>query len=1026
MIRNNIKHHNMINNILIWIASVLLLSFLSLGYLSLSSKTHFHTLVHNIRQIEINLFELTTFTKRMILEMDDSMQERILDNKKQLNEHLNYLKIYANNNHITEIKDLENELFDLFSIVDKLIVMEKNKKQLMANIQEKITYIDKLLEISEKRILNKNSNDIYVDLKFYQFDIILSKIARDLGVYLKTDDAKALFSVNKLFIELIKQKQIFKMMPLSKEQKNIYEKVLVYVEEKNKSIHEIINVHQMKIHTLKRMGALTDKLDKRIGKNLKKILLYEEGKSLDITFWTIIMFIGLFVLLIIFFIFSKRFLFTLSSQLVDGFGQVLNATKQIANNTKISNIHFDEKENEFQAIGQSMIMMQKELFKSNLSKEELENLLDNIGDFRCVLNSDETLTFTSKHLSNLLGYEMTDTLDASILGEYCNFSTCKALIKHNLIQDLDWHIVGKNREYHSVHLSAILLSDTSLFIIGNERKVDSVHSHESLTINGLVLIDGYGNVCDYNTIFAGLFNLNKYTEKEIGLETLLHEYTMDKVLNISTIKQLVDKAEELELTLHHKDTNEKLYLFVNAYELFSDHIRQPAYALKIQDMTRMVVEDEHTLRLAHYDSLTGLLNRASFFSEISTMISVAHQEKSTFGLLIISLTKFREVNDVFGYEIGDKLLVHIGKVLRTFFGEDKSIARLGGDEFSILCKDEDNSDQIAFETSRLLDILNTEVTINGHLIYPKVYIGVSIYPHDGKSSKVLLREANIALAQAKSNSYGFAFPDNIKSKTVIKNIEIAQSLPKAFKHNEFELLYQPQVNSETNTLVGVEALIRWNHPTFGQLSPALFIPIAEETGMINDIGIWVFTEVCKQIKAWGGLGKEPLKVAVNIAAKHFETSTFVDEIIAIVETYAIDPSYIQIEITESQLQNIDEKQDVCHKKLVDYGFSVAIDDFGTGFSSLVLLRKRYIDTIKIDKYFIDDIELDSASRDLLSGILSIAKVLNLNVIIEGAENKVQIEILTQLGFHVFQGYYFSKPLTAKEIIHFKILGNSSS
>ena len=1019
MIRNNIKRHSRVNIILIWIASILLLSFLAFGYVSYTGKIKFYNLVYNIRQIEINLFELTTFTKRMILEMDDTMKVRIIENKEKLNKHLTYLKTYTELAKKTNIGTLEDEVFYLFDIVNNLMLVEKDKKILMNNIREKIVFIDNLLKVSEKRILNSKKSDISVNLAFYKLDVLLSKLARELGLYLKTDNQDALSNINDFFIELEKQKKNFKMLTFTDEQKKLYTELMHYVEEKNMYIRKIINVHKKKTQTLKMMGKLTDKLDEHIGNDLNNILISEEKKIYNITFWSVIMFISLFIILVIFFILSRRFLFDLSSLVEDGFGQLLTATKQVSSNKEINNISFKEKKNEFHLIGQSMIEMQKALYKSNLSKEELENLLNTIGDFRYVINSDNMITFPSENLSSMLGYSSKDVLDASILGEYFDFSTCKALIKHNLIHDLDWHLVDKMQHIHNVTLSAILLSDASLFIIGKKQNIESVDSHENTILNGLVLIDGYGHVCDYNRIFSDSLSLPKEPKMEETLEILFSDYTLDKKIDIEMIKKMVECSEEIELTLTAKKSKEKNYLFINAYELFADSIKSPAYALVVQDITRMISKEEHALRLSHHDSLTGLLNRASLFDEITTMISTK-KEEMTFGLLIISLSKFREVNDAFGHEVGDKLLVHMSQEIKTFFGEDKIISRLGGDEFSVLCTGNISLDEIIFQTAKLIEVLNSEVHINGHRIYPNVFIGISVYPEDGKNTKILLREANIALARAKDENKRFAFPNINESQDIIKNIELAQSLPKAFTNNEFELLYQPQIDVTTNTIVGYEALIRWHHSKFGDISPRVFIPIAEESEVINEIGIWVFTQVCQQILAWREMGNIPLKVAVNISAKHFESLSFVDDIIEIVSSYKVNPKWIQIEVTESQVQNIENTLSIHHRKLIDVGFTVAIDDFGTGFSSLVLLRKLYIDTIKVDKYFIDQIVEDSTLRDLLSGILFITEALKLKVVVEGVENEEQVKVLTDIGFRVFQGYYFSEPISATEVTQFKL------
>jgi diguanylate cyclase (GGDEF)-like protein len=654
--------------------------------------------------------------------------------------------------------------------------------------------------------------------------------------------------------------------------------------------------------------------------------------------------------------------------------------------------------------------MQKSLFQLNLSKGELENLLNSIGDFRCVVHSDDTISFPSKSLYGRLGYDDAHILDTSIFGSCSGFALFKSLIKHNLMQEMDWHIVSSGGSIFPVKLSGIHLSETALFIIGTER--DEVDDKIFQTFKGIALLDSEGGFCEYNETFSMLFHM--FPGETYTIKTLFDEKHIDKHLTLSDIESMASKNEEIEITVTRHNGGEKQYLFLTAFELFSYNVSHPLYALVATDITKLVSSEEKSLNLVHYDPLTGLLNRASLFSALVSAIEDAENTNGTLMLCIISLSEFRDINHVYGHETGDKMLVYIANEIKDYLGENYTVTRLGGDEFAVLCKNTSSEEEITLFVSELYKYLNKKIIIDSHVIHPKIFIGIAQYPHDAYNSKTLLREASIALGRAKKNHRGFAFPNMKKSEETIKKIEISQSIISGCQNNEFFLLYQPQINIKTGEVYGYEALLRWEHPKFGLLMPSVFIPIAENVGMVSQIGLWVFTAVCKQISRWKEEGERLLKISVNIASTHLEENTFIEDILTITMAHQVDPSCIQIEVTESQDHDI-EKHKQIYKELVALGFSVAIDDFGTGFSSLVMLRQLYIDTIKIDKSFVDEIISDQSSQDLLKGILFITNALNINVIVEGVETEEQVVLLKQIGFTIFQGYYFSKPLLSDNI-----------
>lgn len=1018
MIRSKLKKYLYFNTYIIYIASIIAILFFVFIYLGLTSKTKTLSVIDHRHKFEIVLFELTTYTKRILLEMDDSIIARILERKKELNDHLRYLKDNTDDSHSVTLKNLELTMFEHIALVDRLLTIEKRKKRLLNTIRNKILYIDSLLKIIEQKILTDANNIRNVDFYFYKYDILLSKLARELGLYLKTDDSKALNHIKQYFIALENEKRRIDTLKISIKQKKLFEELEHFVVQKNIDIKNILKLHDDKIKTLEDFSKHTDKFDEILDNNLTQELKLDLLRSDKLVVMSAIAFFVLFLLLGFFLLYSKYFFKNIGDIVTNGFRKILTATKQVAENEKITKSVFTSDKDEFFQISRSMIKMQNSLFQSNLTKEELKNILQSIGDFRCIINSNSHLSFVSDTLFAMSGYTKDDIMDVSIFGDCFSFEIFKALAKYKLKQELDWHIVDKNLKSHHIKLSAILLSETSVLIIGYHEKKDERNTDN---VQGLILLNSDAQICEFSVSLYDSLDLPEKINENMILEDLFKSYTIgDDGLNIETIKELANSRGEIEVALTKIGTQQKHYLFIHVYELFMVKPKNPKYALTIQDMTKSIATEKHTLHLANYDALTGLLNRVSLFHKLNSLISLSSTQKLQFGLVLVSLTKFRDINDVYGYDIGDRLLVDIAKKLKIYFGDEQVLARLGGDEFAILYADGMTMDSIALHTKQLVTLLNKEIDFNGLVITPNVRAGVSIYPDDGLNIKTLLSEANIALERAKNETFYFAFSNTYKSKDIIRSIELAHALPTAFDNDEFSLLYQPQIDIEADKLYGVEALIRWEHPKFGNISPSTFIPIAEEIKLIDKLGLWVLHSVCKQILVWENEKNENIKVAVNISASHFESNGFADDIIKIVNDYKINPKYIQIEITESILQNIEHSDNLQHKRLSEYGFNVAIDDFGTGFSSLILLRKLYIKTIKIDKYFIDNLDEDQASIDLLSGIYEISKTLKLHVVIEGVENKKQLDILQKIGFTVFQGFYFSKPISPIEITQFKL------
>ncbi|GIU13116.1 MULTISPECIES: bifunctional diguanylate cyclase/phosphodiesterase [unclassified Shewanella] len=412
-------------------------------------------------------------------------------------------------------------------------------------------------------------------------------------------------------------------------------------------------------------------------------------------------------------------------------------------------------------------------------------------------------------------------------------------------------------------------------------------------------------------------------------------------------------------------------------------------------------------KMATRDPLTELPNRTLLLETIAVSIQRARQQQSSFSLLFIDLDRFKNVNDSLGHEVGDQFLVRVARNLELSVGQVGTVARLGGDEFVVLADGLGSPTKAAEFVDKLLVQLNTPMQLNEHTVHPAASIGIALYPDDGLRAEDLIRHADIAMYSAKaagSNQWAFFKPQMTERASV--RLKTEASLHDALENNEFILHFQPKLDIKTGEVVGCEALIRWQKE--GRLiSPLSFIPIAEETGIIIQIGRWVIEQSCKMIRDWQTRYNFTMPIAINVSSQQFLDASLVPDIKQAALRYQIAPELLEIEITETSLMNEIESAIIKLQQLKTAGFSIAVDDFGTGYSSLSYLRRLPISTMKIDRGFVSDLPEESA---IASTILMLGKQLDLNIVAEGIENEQQLAWLKNQGCQTGQGFYFSKPL----------------
>jgi len=430
-----------------------------------------------------------------------------------------------------------------------------------------------------------------------------------------------------------------------------------------------------------------------------------------------------------------------------------------------------------------------------------------------------------------------------------------------------------------------------------------------------------------------------------------------------------------------------------------------------EDVTERKLAEDKLYNLANYDALTMLPNRGLFNIYLDEAIVKSRRKGTEFALFFIDLDRFKHINDSWGHEAGDIVLKEVAKRVAGVVRESDVVARLGGDEFTLIVDDVQNQEGIEKVANMVLGELSRIIPHQGKELFVGGSIGISRFPADARSRDGLLNCADSAMYIAKqSGRNGFCFYSTEIGASGEKFAELSLSLKKAVQHNEFELYYQPKIDMQTRKMVGVEALLRWNKPGHGLVSPFEFIPVLEESGLMVKVGEWVIFEACRAIKTWLELGYNPGKVAVNLSERQFGNNKLLNTIKRALNDVDIPASYIEFEITESLMMNNSDLTISTLKEIKQMGIDIAMDDFGTGYSSLAYLKRYPIDILKIDRAFVKDVTDDKNDAAIVEAIVSLAKQLKLKVVAEGIETEAQYNFLKDSGCEVGQGYLFSKPV----------------
>lgn len=478
------------------------------------------------------------------------------------------------------------------------------------------------------------------------------------------------------------------------------------------------------------------------------------------------------------------------------------------------------------------------------------------------------------------------------------------------------------------------------------------------------------------------------------------------------IRQAMVESGEWRGEVWDRRLNGDIYpAFLSISAIRNENAETTHYVCMFADISKIKQTQKHLQRLAHYDSLTGLPNRVLFQDRLKQALVLAQRHNKMVILMLLDLDRFKNVNDTMGHGFGDRVLVEVAERLKNNLRTSDTAARLGGDEFVLLLPSMTNTHGAITVAQNILKDFSKPLSIDGREVFLTASVGVSTYPNDCDTPEKLLRNADMALHYAKERGKNhFRFYSHEMNKLAVRRQRLEHILRMSMSRELFLLYYQPILDISTGNIAGIEALLRWRHPVHGVMSAANLIPVAEETGLIVEIGDWVLRRVCEQVNKWNDLGFKGLRTAINVSARQLKQRGSADAMVRILEQSLTDPSLVEFELTESVIMGDAEENIEIFRRLKDHGIKLSIDDFGTGYSSLSYLSKLPVDNVKIDGSFIKQLSANTYEDALVRAIVEVAHSRNLRVIAEGVENRSQLRQLRLNKCDEVQGFLISRPL----------------
>jgi len=548
-----------------------------------------------------------------------------------------------------------------------------------------------------------------------------------------------------------------------------------------------------------------------------------------------------------------------------------------------------------------------------------------------------------------------------------------------------------------------LKEEVSRFAQVMDSSLNEIYIVDFHTLNYLYVNNGAVKALGYSKdefLNMSIMDINPYLTKE-KIRQLKREY--------------LNNSESMLSRTIHKRKNGKEY-HVQSYIHAIEYGKTNSFMIFDTDINDMVELENKIKYQATHDVLTNLPNRALFNDRISQMIKSSKRNEVSFALLFIDLDQFKKINDSLGHQIGDEVLKEVAKRLEKSIREVDTLARLGGDEFTIILKNINNTENISKICTKIVEVIKQPIIVGIHKLYISSSIGISIYPEDAENDKDLIKFADVAMYKAKDEGRdNFQFFNLKLSELALEEAALEKDLRIAIAEEQFVVHFQPQYNTQTKLITGMEALVRWEHPKTGLIQPYYFIPKAEENSLIIQIDRIVMKKAMKQFSEWHKDGLNPGILALNLAMKQLNEDDFIPLLLKTMKEFDFKASWLELEVTEGEVMANPEKSIKKLQELSKLGIELAIDDFGTGYSSLAYLKKLPLDKLKIDRSFVKDISTNEDDIAIIQAIIALAKSLNLRTIAEGVEEENQRELLKDNGCFDIQGYLFSKPIQAHKI-----------
>lgn len=531
---------------------------------------------------------------------------------------------------------------------------------------------------------------------------------------------------------------------------------------------------------------------------------------------------------------------------------------------------------------------------------------------------------------------------------------------------------------------------------------------ESLT-DALAIYDKNFKLVDINPSFLTLFGgvREQYLGKDFSLSGYEPSYT-------NRIIEIVKEREHIQQEVKLRNSERILLpIEISIDEIKNDQNQITNYVVVYSDLTERKKAESQLHNLSNRDRTTSLPNRNLFFTDLHKLVKL----NSHHALLVFDLDNFKKINDSLGHQLGDSLLAKLAMRLNKLTRENDVFYRLGGDEFALVMSDTNDIHVITRMAKQFLAAIATPFKMAGHELAITSSVGIVLFPEDGNTPELLLKNADTAMYHAKKKGNSYLFFNDTMNRQAVKRLQIENLMRFGLKEDHFEVYYQPKMNIRTGKLTGMEALVRFITPKKGIISPGVFIPIAEETGQIIEIGEVVLNKACRDVKEWLDSGLFSGRVAVNLSAKQFSLPDLTSRIDVILQKNELPSYFLELEITEGTVMDDPKEAIAIMRSLSARGIHLAMDDFGTGYSSLAYLKQFPLNTLKVDKAFIDDMT-NERGRNMVDSIVTIAHNLDLHVVAEGVEQAHQIDILKKLNCETVQGYYYSKPLSKSEFTEF--------